>query len=98
MRISEHKMQVIVKSYDKTELRVEVSVEEGKSLIKDLKDNQSIKSNVEELINIRETLGDVLYQPMDEIGREMYTDAAFKMIDKLIKSLEGATNGIQDKR
>lgn len=88
--MSDHKMQVIVKSYDKTELRIEISAEQGIALKKKLEDNQIIKSKLDELLNIRETLGDVIFQPMDETDKQMYTDAAFNMLDKLIKSVKGA--------
>lgn len=53
-------------------------------------ENEKLKSKMNQLLDIRETLGDVLYQPMDETDKEMYTDAAFNMVDKLIKELEGA--------
>lgn len=89
--MSELKMQIKVKSYDLTEFETEVSAEEGQSLIGKLKEEKAVRSEIEKLITVRETLGDVLYQPMDEIDKEMYTDAAFKMIDKLIKDIEGST-------
>lgn len=89
--MSELKMQIKVKSYDHTEFETEVSAEEGQTLINKLKEVKAVRSEIEKLVTIRETLGNVLYQPMDEIDREMYTEAAFNMIDKLIKDIEGAT-------
>ncbi|WP_225743350.1 hypothetical protein [Marinilactibacillus sp. Marseille-P9653] len=44
--MSDQKMQVIVKSYDKTELRIEMSVEEGQALIENLNDNYSVIVNL----------------------------------------------------
>lgn len=41
--MSEHKMQVIVKSYDKTIIRKEVSVAEGEQLAKQLENGSSLQ-------------------------------------------------------
>lgn len=49
--MSDHKMQVIIKSYDKTELRIEVSAEEGKALIKSL-ENKKLKQTKQERVDI----------------------------------------------
>lgn len=41
--MSDHKMQVIIKSYDTTKLRTNVSAEEGRALIKSLKKKKKSK-------------------------------------------------------
>lgn len=51
--MSDHKMQVIIKSYDKTELRTEVSADEGKELIKSLNSETISKAAFKELLSTR---------------------------------------------
>lgn len=89
--MSEPKMQIKVKSYDITEFEIEVSVEEGQKLIKLFENEVLIEASVDTLLNIREIIGNLRDHPLNYFERILNTDAAFNMIDKLIKDIEGAT-------